>query len=358
MKVAIKGYRHLSLKERVEIYALWKQGVKKREIGRRIGRDVGTISRELKRNRSRWSKGYEPVKAHEIACKKEKEQRTKAPLKDVEVFVYVREKLRDDWSPEIIAGRLPLDIPGGHIVHETIYQYIYGKGRRYHLWKRLPMHRKKRKQAKGRGVQKDTSQSKIPQAVSIDFRSAGANNRRQIGHLETDLMEGVRSEKAAVTVLVDRKARHTSLSKVKNKTAETKEKVLTLQLKRLQSLSKSNKPIVKSITADNGKENTNHQKVSKETGVQFYFCHPYHSWEKGTVENTIKRVRRYIPKGTSIHSLTDEQILWVENKLNNRPMKVLNFKTPNEVMEQETNRYKFKRFKKSKEATVALHLRM
>lgn len=358
MKVAKKGYKHVTLNERVEIYALVQQGIKKREIARRIGRDVGTISRELKRNRSRWTKKYEPVQAHEIASKKERQQRRKAPLKNVQVFTYVRKKLKEDWSPQIIAGRLPIEHPGESIVHETIYQYIYGKGKRHRLWKRLPLHRKRRKRMKGRGVHKDKPRSKIPGAISIDKRSTKANNRSQIGHVETDLMEGKRSEKTALSVMIDRKTRHMSIGKVKNKTAGSKQNVLTIQVKRLQSLSKTNKPIVRSITTDNGSENTCHQEVSHETGVQFYFCHPYHSWEKGTVENRIKAIRRYIPKGSSIFKLTDDQIQWVENKLNNRPMKCLKFQTPNEVMEKETNRYKFRRFKKSKEASVALHLRM
>jgi IS30 family transposase len=358
MKVAHTKYAHLSLSERVEIYALWKQEVPLREIARKIERDVGTISRELKRNRSRLTKRYEVVKAHTLSLQREKNQRTKAPLKSVKVFSYVREKLRQDWSPEIIAGRLPIDHPDCSVVHETIYQYIHGKGKRYQLWRHLSQRHKRRKQMKGRGVQKDLPVSKIPAAVSIDSRLKRANERSQIGHLETDLMEGKRSQKTALSILVDRKSRHTSLGKVKNKTAEEKQKVLTIQMKSLESLQKSNSPIVRSITGDNGSENTCHIHITKETGIQFFFCHPYHSWEKGTVENMIGRVRRYIPKGSDIHRLSDAQIQWVENRLNNTPRKVLGFKTPNEVMEKEANRYKFRRYKKLKEASVALQLRM
>src|SRR3989344_988549 len=348
-------YNHLTLMERVEIYSLFKQEISLRNISRKVGRDVGTISRELKRNRSRWTKMYEAVKAHGFAVKREKDQRTKAPLKNPQVFLYVREKLKEEeWSPEAIAGRLKIDLPQEHICFETIYQYIFGKGKKYKLWKYLPKRRKKRKQMKGRNIQKEKPQSRIPDAVSIDLRLKRANNRSQAGHFETDLMEGKRSQKTALYVLVDRKNRHTSLGRVKNKTAEEKQKVLTIQLKSLQSLEKSDKPIVRSVTADNGSENANHQEISKETGVRYYFCHPYHSWEKGTVENMIGRIRRYVPKGSSIHNLTDIQIQWIENKLNNTPRKILGFKTPNEVMEEDTNRYKFRRYKKLKEAFVAL----
>lgn len=352
-------YKHLDVSERVEIYSLLKQEKTLREISQLVGRNVGTISRELKRNKSRCDLKYLPTKAHENANKRSINQRTKAPLKNPETFLYVREKLRQDhWSPELISGRIKFDKPHLSICPETIYQYIHGKGKRHRLWRYLEQRHKRRRIKTGRCVQKGKSQSKIPSAISIDMRLKRANNRSQAGHFETDLMEGKRSQKTALSVTVDRKTRHTFLGKVKNKTSEEKQKVLTFQLKQLQSLEKSDKPIVRSITADNGSENTNHGEISKDLGVRFYFCHPYHSWEKGTVENTIKRVRRYIPKGTSIRKLTNSQILWVENRINNRPMKCLNFQTPNEVMEQETNRYKFRRHKFLKEASVALQLRM
>ena len=352
-------YKHLSLSERVEIYSLLKQGEKLRDIAKIINRDVGTISRELKRNKSRCDMDYLPTKAHDNATKRAIRQRTKAPLKNPETYLYVREKLRnDDWSPELISGRINIEKPHLSICHETIYQYIFGKGKKHKLWRYLEQHHKKRRIKSGRKVKKQYCSSKIPGAVSIDKRLKRADNRSQVGHLETDLMEGKRSQKTSLSVTVDRKSRHTDLAKVKNKTAVEKQRVLTFQLKSLESLKRSNKPIVRSITGDNGSENTNHQKISKDFGIKYYFCHPYHSWEKGTVENTIKRIRRYIPKGSSIKKLTDIQIQWVENRINNRPMKVLNYLTPNEVMEQETNSYKFRKYKSLKEASVALQHRM
>lgn len=347
-------YTQLTLSERVEMYTLYKQGISLQEIARRIRRNVGTMSRELKRNRSRYTKQYNPVKAQEISSKRQLLQRTKAPLKNVEIFLYVREKLRDGWSPESIAGRLSLDHPGLSICQEAIYQYIYGKGKRYKLWKYLTKSHKKRRVKSGRRVQKEKGSSRIPGAVSIDLRPKRVLNRKQIGHFETDLMEGRRETKTALSVTVERKTRYTLLHKVSSKQAEPKEKVLTDQIKTLQSLEKATKPIVRSITADNGNENAHHTKIN----VPFYFCHPYHSWEKGTVENTIGRIRRYVPKGANIYNLTDIQIQWLENMLNNTPRKCLGFKTPNEVMEQETNRYKFRRYQQLKETSVALQVRM
>jgi len=360
MKNISKGlYKQLNLSERISIYSLHEQGKTLRDIAKTVGRNIGTISRELKRNKSRVDHDYFPIRANENAIKRSVNQRTKAPLKNPETYLYVREKLRkDNWSPEIISGRIKIEKPHLTICPETIYQYIHGKGKRHKLWRYLEQHHKRRRIKSGRKVQKQYCNSKIPGAVSIDLRLKRANNRTQVGHFETDLMEGKRSQRTALSVAVDRKTRHTLLGKVKNKTALEKQKVLTSQLKSLESLRKSDKPIVRTVTADNGSENTNHQEISKDLGVRFYFCHPYHSWEKGSVENTIKRVRRYIPKGTSIKRLKDAQIQWVENRINNTPMKVLSFMTPNEAMEQESNRYKFRRFKSSKEASVALQLRM
>lgn len=352
-------YNHLTIDDRVKIYTLRSRGKTLQDIAFEIKRNVGTISRELRRNKSRCDFKYFPTKAQENAVERAIRQRTKAPLKNPKVFLYIREKLKtEEWSPEEIAGRLSLDYPDEHICFETIYQYIHGKGKRFKLWKHLVRGHKKRRVKSGRKVQSEKLQSKIPNAVSIDLRLKRANERSQAGHFETDLMEGKRSQKTSISFLVDRKTRYVSLGKVKNKTALEKQKVLTSQLKTLESLKKTNSPIARSVTTDNGSENTKHQEVSKSTGIKFYFCHPYHSWEKGTVENMIGRVRRYIPKGSDIHNLTDDQVQWVENKLNNTPRKVLGFKTPNEVMEQELNRYKFRKYKKLKEASVALRLRM
>jgi len=153
-----------------------------------------------------------------------------------------------------------------------------------------------------------------------------------------------------LSVTVDRKSRYIIISKVQNKKAKNKEKVLTFQLKSLQSLQKSNNPIVRSMTTDNGSENTNHKQVSEALNIKYFFCHPYHSWEKGSVENTIGRVRRCIPKGTKLYQYSTEQIQWLENQLNNTPRKCLNYQTPNEVMQQEANKYKFRRYMKNKEA--------
>lgn len=266
MKKQHKKGRHLTLEERVEIYRLKSEGFSIRSIGKQIGRNHSVVSLELNRN--------------------------------LKVFLYVRDKLRSDkWTPEQIAGRLSLDLPGESISYETIYQYIYGLGRRDKLWTHLVRHHKKRKSKK--------------------------------------------SYKAD-----EKKTRYTKLEKLSNKKANTKHKKMQKTLKMLQSISKSRKPIIKSVTYDNGSENAYHYKLSKNMKIKGYICHPYHSWEKGSIENVIGRVRRFIPKGTDITIVSDKYLQQVEDWINNSPLKCLNWLTPNEAMEQEVNKYKFKHYRK------------
>lgn len=349
-KAQNSGYQHISLEERVKIFTHQQQGKSLRTIAQLIDRDVGTISRELKRNKSRVDLAYFPTKAHDIAVEKAIRQRTKAPLKNHEVYLYVRQKLREEkWSPEEIAGRIQIDKPHLSICFETIYQYIYGKGKRHKLWKHLTKSHKKRRIKTGRKVHMERGRVTIPDAISVLSRPQKVQLRRTEGHIETDLMEGVKSETDVVSVEVFRKTRYTQLSKMKNKQAKTKKNILVKKLKMIQSLSRVQKPIVKSVTSDNGKENTDHKGIAKSLKALFYVCQPYHSWEKGTVENTIGRIRRFIPKGTPLSQYSDFQIQWVENKLNNTPRKCLQFKTPNEMFEKEVNSYKFRRYRRAKE---------
>jgi len=355
-----QSYSHLSLEERERLSVLLAKGNSLRAIGRLFGRSHHTLSRELHRNK-RAGHEYIPCKAHTKAEERGFSQRRKAPLKNHTIYLYVREKLRKDfWSPETIAGRLPIDIPGQSITHETIYRYIFNRGKRHKLWKHLVRHHKRRRVNTGRSVQRSYAVNRIPGAVSIDYRPKRAQNRRQVGHFEGDLMEGRRSTKTALSVEVDRKVRYTKLSKVKNKTGKEKQKVLQSFTKTVQSLQKSNHPVVRSITLDGGPENTCHQEVTGKTGVPIYFAHPYHSWEKGTVENTIGRMRLFFPKGMPLHNVSDATIQWVENKMNNTPRKCLQWSTPNEMMEKEVNKYKFRRYLKTLEVKAggALQSRM
>lgn len=323
-------YKHLSLEEREKLYALVSQGISKREIGRILGRSDVTIGRELKRNKTGLDKRsneylifrYIPCKANEKALKRGIKQRTKAPLKETLIWLYVREHLREpfNWTPEQISGRLPKIHPGKSICTEAIYQYIYSKqGKKYKLWKLLPHARKKRMEKGGRRVQRA---SKIPNATSIEQRPEEVNLRTEIGHWETDNVIGKQTDKTALSVTVERLTRFTLLS-LTSRSAESKTKSL---IERLNSF-----PRV-TLTADNGAENTNHQEIADKLGIAVFFCHAYASWEKGTVENTNGRIRRHIPKGVSLDGFTEVQIKKLEYRLNSTPRKCLGFLTAYEKM--------------------------
>ncbi len=322
------NYRHLDLEERERLYALKAQGMSLRGIAKKLKRSQSSLTRELKRNikygNEYFKNEYLPCKAQKLAEKRSRKQRYKAPLKNPKIFLYVRKHLRKDgWSPETIAGRLPIDHPGESICHETIYQYIYAKrtkSRGMNLEQYLTLKRKKRMKQNGRSVRRH---SKIHEAVSIDLRPQAVEKRKHLGHWETDNVIGKQTDKTALSVTVERKTRFTIITKLQDRTAATKTTALITRLQKYRT---------RTLTTDNGAENTNHKQITKELDLAVYFCHPYHSWEKGTVENTNGRIRRYIPKSVSIDPLSDAYIARLEDKLNATPRKCLQYKTPYEMI--------------------------
>jgi IS30 family transposase len=322
----MRTFKHLSLEER-ELYFLWKeQGVSLREIGRRLGRSHSTFIREPKRN-AKYGKPYLPCLADRKAKKRGLKQRYRAPLKNPLIFLYVRTKLRDEkWSPETISGRLPIDYPGYSIDDETIYRYVYGRKQAgLKLWTKLALHRRRRMKKYGRKVK---AYGRLSEAIPIDNRPRIINNRIRPGDWETDNMEGKRSDCSTISVTVDRMTRITRLQKLADHTAQTKSDVLLVQLKKEGSLLRG------SLTIDRGAENSEHKTITEIHGMPVYACNPYHSWEKGSVENMIGRIRRYIPKGRSVDGITQERLNIIEEKLNNWPRKCLGYLTPNEYLEK------------------------
>lgn len=312
------SYKHLNLEEREKLYAFKKLGLSLREIGRRLKRSQSSLTRELKRN-APYGAEYIPCRAQKRADRRGARQRYKAPLKNPLIFLYVREHLRNPfrWTPDEISGRLPLDHPEQSISYETIYRYIYSKRmRRFKYWQYLTLQRKKRMKKNGRSVHRD---GKIPDSISIDLRPEIVSQRLRVGDWETDNMEGKKTDKSTSTATVERLTRLILLNKLPDRLAETKTKSVTGRLLGFPEVAR------KTVTADNGKENSYHQEITTLTGAEVFFCHAYHSWEKGTVENTIGRVRRLIPKGASIDDLTDEQIKEVEYRLNSTPRKCLGY---------------------------------
>lgn len=319
-------YKHLSLDERVELYSQIKQGISLRAIALKLGRTHTSLSRELRRH-TKYGRSYKPVLAHRRATRWAFKQRYKAPMKSPEILNYALAKLRLGWGPEIIAGRIGIDHHGLSTSYESIYRWIYSKPWKKHkLWQHLECGRPRRHRKHGRQV---TSKYKLLDTKSIDLRSIKVNNRRRVGHWETDLIEGSRGSSAALSITVERKARYVKIKKVKDKTGESKFKSLVKQLESLPTFLRV------SITADRGPENRDHLNWETKLGVKVYFCHAYHSWEKGTVENTIKRgVRRFIPKGESMSQYTVKEVQTIEDWINHRPMKCLQYLTPYEKIHQ------------------------
>lgn len=328
-------YKHLSLEEREKLVAFKEAGLSLRDIAKRLGRSHSSFVRELKRNKTGLGKrsreylifNYVPCKAHLKALKRGVKQRTKAPLKEPLIWLFVRQHLRasDNWTPEEISGRLPRIHPGKSICTEAIYQYIYSKqAKKYKLWELLPNARKKRMKKGGRRVQRA---SKIPNATSIDLRPEIVNLRLRVGDWETDNVIGKQTDKIVLSVTVERLTRLTILS-LTRKSAKSKTESLIRRLSVFPDTARA------TLTADNGAENTNHQEITNQLGLSVFFCHAYHSWEKGTVENTNARIRRSIPKGISMDIFSEEYIKEVEMRLNSTPRKCLGYLTPYEKMSQ------------------------
>lgn len=323
-------YTHLSLEEREKLYAMREQGLSLRAIAKRLHRSQSSLTRELKRNihygNEYFGNTYLPCKAQHLADKRTGKQRQKAPLKTPAIFLYVREHLRLHWSPETIAGRLRIDYPELSLCPETIYQYIYArriKTRGMHLEQYLMLQRKKRMKKLGRTVHRF---GKIPKAISIELRPKVVLRRKQGGHWETDTIIGKNTDTSALSVTVERLTRFTCLSKLSNRKAAIKTAMLVNRLAGLPS------SLTRTLTMDNGAENTDHQEITRQTGMPVFFCHAYHSWEKGTVENMNGRIRRFIPKGISLDFISESDIATIEHLLNTTPRKCLQYLTPCEMM--------------------------
>lgn len=321
-------YRHLNKVEREFLEGALLQGESLRAVARIMGRSPSSLSRELKRNGKRVGRArkplYESLKAQKKSSRRFRVSHQKTCLKTPEIHEYVTSRLLDRWSPELIAGRLSLDHPELKISHERIYQWIYHHGRDYirYLAKKRRLRRPRTYSLKTKGS------NYIPARVMIDSRPEVINSRQEPGHWEVDLVESYLKQ-GGLQVVCERKTRYTLVNKMQTLRGIEARTNLICRMKRIPS------SIVKTFTYDNGPENTYHVFVNRHLGTESYFCHPYHGWEKGTVENTIGIVRRFYPKGTRFTEVTEEDVQRLETWLNNRPRKCLAFKTPSEAFKQE-----------------------
>ncbi len=317
------GYRHLSLRERDRITELRFHSMSLREIAKELGRSPSTLSRELRRNATPSYKVYLSHRAHERAVTRKKEAGVRLRLKDERIVSYVRTRLVEGWSPELIAGRISQEMRGVVISYEAIYQYIYHpktEGREELIGCLVRGHRKRKKKGIGRKDRK----TKIPNRIPIEERPLSADNRSWFGHWEGDSLVS-RKSLAALNSLVERKSRLLLLTRLERKTAEQTSDAV---IQRLQGLPDGAR---RTLTLDNGTENSRHEDITKAIGTRCYFARPYASWQRGSNEQVNGLVRRYFPKGTDFSKITDEQVARVELIINNRPRKCLGYKTPLEI---------------------------
>src|SRR5665213_98887 len=315
-----KYYKHLSVEERNHLSVLKGKGLSLRAISLVLKRSPSTLSRELKRNVPPIRSGYYlSHRAHQRYVLRNHQRARRLRLKTKRIRAYVRRQLKRGWSPELISGRLGHLRPKQTIGPEAIYQWVYAEAT--DLISCLVRHHRKRLSF---GHTHRHAKNHIPGRVSINERPKIINLRRQFGHWETDTMVS-RQSKVAMRALVERQSRFSKLGKLKRKTARQMSHSLNRTLGRFPQAARL------SLTYDNGSENTNHLETNQVLGTKSFFCAPFHSWEKGTVENTIGLVRRHLPKKTDLAKVSLKEFKVIERWLNNRPRKCLGFQTPAEV---------------------------
>ena len=301
------NYTHLTREEQYQIYALKKAGHKSSEIADVLKRSRSTISRELARNCGR--RGYRPKQAQ---CLAEERRAMNARIIDDATWKFVQDKLLQEWSPEQISHFAAIS-------PETVYQRVYADKRAGGvLWKHLRC-QKQRKKRYG----KTDRRGIIPNRQSIEQRPAIVETRSRIGDWEADTLIG-KNHRQAIVSIVERKTGFTLIRKVERKTAKA---VSDAMIKLL----KPHCANVHTITSDNGREFAGHEAISKKLKADFYFAHPYASWERGTNENTNGLIRQYFPKNRDFTTITQQEIDTTMQQLNNRPRKRLGFLTPSQV---------------------------
>jgi len=306
-------------------------GLSHRSIAKFLNRDHTVVSREITRNSSPYLP-YKAIIAQKATDRKSKRTNKRKLDTDKQLNKYIVSSLKKDWSPEQISGRLrehpPPRLKDKKICPETIYQYIYNDGRDgcfnrlYTYLRQAQSHRQPRYSRKYKKV------VTIPDRVSIHNRPEAINKRLEYGHWESDTMSC--KYRKPVSVQYERKALLVRIHKLgsfgANDTTDSIE----------DSISSLPQYIWKSITFDNGGEAAHHTKLRDGYNTSTYFCDPYKSWQKGGVENMNGLIRQYLPKGINLNDINDSRVYEIQEKLNNRPRKSLNYSTPNEIVKQIT----------------------
>ena len=318
-----QGYHHVTRDIRSQIYALKATGTSLHKIAAIVERDVSTISREIKRNTG--SRGYRYKQADEKALER-REDASRTPKKLTPTLVaIIEEKILEDWSPDQISGRLK-DDDIASISHEAIYQHIWEDKRTggilyKHLRHKGKKYNKRSSGKAGRGC--------IPNRVDITERPQIVEQKTRIGDWEGDTVISAISKTAILTV-VDRHSKFTRIKKLGRKTAEN------VRIAMKEVMSSLPYPVL-TVTYDNGMEFAAHQDIAADLKAHCYFATPYHSWERGLNEHTNGLIRQYLPKSVDFKDVTDDEIQAIEDRLNDRPRKILGYKTPREVMMMHPN---------------------
>jgi len=319
---------HLTLEEREEIRAGLSAKKSIREIARLLNRSPSTISREIQRNRGR--RYYKAVDANNRAWRMARRPKPCLLEANPELKLTVLEKLESNWSPEQISGWIKRTMPkrkSMYISAETIYKTIYYRKRNVlhhslakHLRRGHSLRYSKKHSRKG-----ERGTINIVNGVSIHDRPRSVETRRTVGHWEGDLVTG--SKNTHIATLVDRKSRYTIILKLKGKDATSVTEALINKFNELPI------KLRKSLTWDRGMELAKHAEFTDRTGVPVYFCDPQSPWQRGLNENTNSLIRQYFPKKTCLRQHSQAKYSAVAEQLNNRPRKVLEFKTPRQVIE-------------------------
>ena len=327
----VKKHIRLTHKERVQIETLLHEEKSKSYIAITLKRARSTITREVNKWVLNKKDKYDAELAHWVAKEDYLNKRNLDKISTYSLLkFFVYRGLLSNWTPEQISGRLKELYPNDPIMsisHEAIYRHIYTRPQAslnkklIKLLVRKKTRRKPSKKRRGGG-------SKIINQVSIDNRPRHIELRQQVGHWEGDLVIG-KNHKSAIGTIVERKTRFTLIIKLESKKAEEVAKKFSEILNKLNPIYK------KTMTYDNGIEMARHEKITKNTGMKIYFAHPYSSWERGTNENTNGLIRRYLPKGTNFNEIDLKQLQNIQEKLNNRPRKIIGYKTPKEMMNSE-----------------------
>ena len=314
----MKPYHQLTREQRYQIYALRKMGHSNTEIADVLGVHKATVGRELKRNGG--ARGYRPRQAHSRALRRRSRATLRIPAR---LWRQVERLLRQDWSPEQIAGRLKRE-QHVRISHEWIYQHILrdkrSGGELYRHLRCQKVYHKRYGRADRRGS--------FPPGRSIDERPTVVAQRRRLGDWEADTMLG-RGRHGAVLTLTDRKSRFSLLAHLRERTPAITERQICRLLVPVQEQ-------LHSLTSDRGREFLRHERIAQRLQVPYYLAHPYAAWERGTNENTNGLLRQYFPKARNMQTVTATQVRRAQQRLNRRPRKCLDFRTPFEVFFHQT----------------------